>query len=58
MGKVQAEGVHLQLTDTQGNDLFKGSVSHNTQYEYETENASQYTLCVKLTEAAFALEDN
>eukprot|EP00351_Strombidinopsis_sp_SopsisLIS2011_P001527 CAMPEP_0116878376 /NCGR_PEP_ID=MMETSP0463-20121206/10125_1 /TAXON_ID=181622 /ORGANISM="Strombidinopsis sp, Strain SopsisLIS2011" /LENGTH=81 /DNA_ID=CAMNT_0004526533 /DNA_START=170 /DNA_END=415 /DNA_ORIENTATION=+ len=57
LGKVQAEGVHLTLTDVKGNELFTGSVSHNTQYEYETEEASQYTLCVRLTEAAFSLED-
>jgi len=55
--KPQEEGVHLRLTDTKGNTLFGGSVSHNTQYEYETEEASQYTLCVSLTDAAFALDE-
>ena len=47
-------GVQLQLTNEDGKSLFSGSVHPNVQYEYETESAGQYKLCVKVDDKAYS----
>lgn len=43
----------MRLSDKEGKQLFYGDVHPNVQYEYEAQDAGEYTLCVQLTEMAF-----
>ena len=45
-GATVNEGARLRLLDPNDNQLFFGDVHPNVQYEYETTEAGQYTLCV------------
>ena len=57
MGRTPNQGVRLQLTDKDGNQLFYGDVHPNMQYEYEASEAGVYQLCVMLTEHAFTRDN-
>ena len=48
------QGVRMRLTDDKDNQLFFGDVHPNVQYEYEIFAGSKFTLCVMLSDMAFA----
>jgi len=47
------DGIKMQVSDSSGNNLYKGIVWPNEQYEYDAEKGGEYKVCISMTDSMF-----
>ena len=47
------DGIKLEVSDSSNNQLYKGIVWPNEQYEYDADKGGEYRVCISFTDSMF-----